>query len=49
MAAYNAVRNGASNWVVYTLTATNDLKVEAQADGSDDGLEEMAEEFNDGK
>ena len=46
--AHNAVLNGSSAFVVYTLTATNDLKVQEEA-GKDGTLEEMAEEFSDGK
>lgn len=46
--AYNAVRTGDAAWVVYTLTATNELKVEETGDSSAT-LDDMQEEFSDGK
>jgi hypothetical protein len=46
--AYEAVRSGSSAWVVYLLTATNDLKVQEEG-GRDGTLEDMQDEFSDGK
>lgn len=46
--AYENVVNGNGvNWAIFTYTgATNDLKVQATGDG---GLEELEEEFSDGR
>lgn len=46
--AYDAVRNGTSKWVLYTLTASNDLKIEEVGD-STATLRDLADEFSDGK
>lgn len=46
--AYDAVRNGTSKWVLYTLTASNDLKIEEVGDGTAT-LRDLADEFSDGK
>lgn len=46
--AHNAVRAGQAGWVVYSLSSSNELKVQEQGD-SDAGLEELQDEFSDGR
>jgi hypothetical protein len=50
--AHEAVRSGRAGWVVYSLSANNDLRVQEQGNDDQDedaGLEELQEEFSDGK
>jgi drebrin-like protein len=45
--AYQAVRDGDKGWTIFTYDkGTNDLKVQASGDG---GLDELEEEFSDGR